>query len=129
MNGSKYKRKIELKSIPDTNILVFNIQRNYDPESPINNQVIIPDSELFITGTEQKLILTGIVAGTDRNPKNGHYTARILCNNKWYFYNDLGGIFSLIKTGSYDDMINYKNTKHYQFYVYIKNILRKIISI
>ena len=113
LSGKRYLRRIEHKLISDinTNILVFNIQRNYDPEVPINNQVVIPDEYLNINGTDQRLILTGIVTRTDRNPMSGHYTARILCNNKWYFYNDLGGVFNQIGKGSYDEMIKYKNTK------------------
>ena len=109
----KYSRKIEFKSISDTDILVFNIQRCYSVGGNVDGREIIPNEYLSIEDSEQKLTLTGIITRTDLEPICGHYTTRILCNNKWYFYNDMGGIFKIIGEGTYKEMLEYNQTKNF----------------
>ena len=113
VGDAKYKRIIKFNLVPDTDILVFNIQRHYIIGENADNKEIIPNEYLLIEDSEKKLTLTGIITRTDLQPICGHYTARILCNNKWYFYNDIGSKFDIIGKGTYKEMLEYNNTKKF----------------
>ena len=35
----------------------------------------------------------------------GHYVAYVMCNKMWYFYNDVGTVFT--RLGSFNDVLNH----------------------
>ena len=101
----------------DINIIIVNIDRihilGYNEKSKsyrakYNNSKLTPDE--FIETDTEKFILTGIITRTGSSLSGGHYTARLLCNNEWYFYNDIDSQFYKIVNGTYDEMLEHNDT-------------------
>ena len=119
LDNKRFRRRIEITNLPDTDIFIFNIYRRIGgPPGHIDTKEIIPDEYLHVnTGAGvaagNVLRLTGIITRVFTKIDNGHYTARILCNNEWYFYNDIGSIFKKIGSGTYKEMLQYNNSTTY----------------
>ena len=103
----QYKRRIAFDSLKYSPYLIFNIKRiginYYTSEEIFNNKNIYPEQYVYLPNG-QKFELSAIVIYTG----GLHYVCTFKCENKWYFYNDLGtsGNYEIFELGSdYSDVV------------------------
>ena len=71
--------------------LIFYFGRTIDNEY-INNNIIYPEKYNFEQLFEKKNFKyknTGVIYYSKLDIKSGHYTASCLCDDDWYFFNDI----------------------------------------
>lgn len=95
-NGVGYNTTIKTYKIIDAPYLIFDLKRltwtGYN-----KTKIQIPEKLSVESGKEFKLL--GITIYSSR-----HYTAAILCDNQWYYYNDIP-TSNITHIGNFDDMI------------------------
>jgi hypothetical protein len=98
-DGKKYKRRIEVTNIDNTDYLIFYTQRLSEQQGSVvrNYSKIIPDESITLKNNK-KLSLHAIVVH-----RKLHYTCYIKCKNYWFYYNDIPNTIEYI--GSYKEMM------------------------
>lgn len=95
-----YKRRLEVIKFVDSEYLIFALQRLDPIEEKFINKNIIPTK--FITlDSGRQLCLNAVVV---HHGTFAHYTCYLLCNDKWYHYDDLNPS-KLKLVGSYVDLL------------------------
>lgn len=101
-DGIGYKRRITYETLESAPYIVFSLKRINSFTNFINTQIVpepiikLPSGELFF--------LSAIVIF-----ETLHYTCTFVCNDTWYYYNDLNSKNYGIKTiGTYSDMLKIK---------------------
>lgn len=98
-----YKRRIEIMEILDSEYLVFGLQRKNPITEEFINKSIIPTKFITLESGRQ-LRLLGIVVYLG---SYAHYTTYILCNDTWYYYDDLNPK-KLKRVGNYLELLKSK---------------------
>jgi ubiquitin C-terminal hydrolase len=104
--GVEYDNKISIKKYIKAPLLSIHIQRVFG-DSKLKTPVI-PAMTIKLKGST--LHLRSILVHEGSSTNYGHYVAYILCQKKWYLYNDLG-FEKMELVGSHDKM--FRINKHY----------------
>ena len=94
-----YKRRITYETLVSAPYIVFSLKRVNIFTNFINTE-IIPVPEITLKSGE-RFFLSAIVIF-----ENLHYTCTFLCENTWYYYNDMDSTkYYIQRIGTYNDML------------------------
>lgn len=98
--GKTYRKKTSIRTLVDAPYIIFNVMRKNVITNKLITTPIIPDVNITLpSGTN--FVFSAVVVYV-----SGHYVCYFSCENIWYFYDDLGGMYNIKKIGVYSDLLN-----------------------
>lgn len=125
-SGKKYNSRIMTQTLNKTPYLVFNLFRKTGEDINKNTSNTkksgLQSNFIDIQVTPDKLVHVGSSVFTLCSIVvyvPGHYVCYFLCNNTWYYYNDLS--IGIKQVGSYEDMLVHEPSPTRQGILYFYN--------